>query len=497
MIVKDEKKVIERCLTSVKPYIDYWVIVDTGSTDGTQEIVTKTMEGIPGALYERPWVNFGHNRNEAMKLARGKGDYLLFIDADEEMKCPEEFTIPFLSYECYLGKFVDPSSGLDFMRMLLLKNREKYAWEGVVHEMISPVPLPGHILDGPTVFIETAASNRSQDSKKYQKDAALLEKAIEEDPSNSRHYYYLGQTYFNSGDYARSLKNYSIYAAMEPQPDNADTYWALYLIGYLQEKLEFPEEEVVKGYEKAYAYRPIRAEPLVSLAQYYLTRKKYELSYRTISKCADLKKPPNEPGYVDDDTYTFKQKFIHAEAAYKVQKYAEAEPLFRELVEKKLLPDFLRADGERRLSSCVEKRSQTRVAIAAFLDDIPPDFAGWLEYHRKMGCVHFYLYGNMELESSQDVTVTKWDRGETEAFENAVAKTVHSGIWLALLSPDERLPIATLVQSLAKYKKKYPALLFQGVTILQPETVLKVVPGKVEYIKNNQPYPLTLAELSH
>ena len=39
MIVKDESRVIRRCLESVKPLIDYWVIVDTGSTDGTQEII--------------------------------------------------------------------------------------------------------------------------------------------------------------------------------------------------------------------------------------------------------------------------------------------------------------------------------------------------------------------------------------------------------------------------------------------------------------------------
>ena len=40
-IVKDESKVIERALKSVLPIIDYAVIVDTGSTDGTQEIIKK------------------------------------------------------------------------------------------------------------------------------------------------------------------------------------------------------------------------------------------------------------------------------------------------------------------------------------------------------------------------------------------------------------------------------------------------------------------------
>jgi len=39
MIVKNESEVITRCLKSVLPLIDYWVISDTGSTDGTQKII--------------------------------------------------------------------------------------------------------------------------------------------------------------------------------------------------------------------------------------------------------------------------------------------------------------------------------------------------------------------------------------------------------------------------------------------------------------------------
>ena len=58
MIVKNESHVIKRCLDSVKPIIDYWVIFDTGSTDGTQRIIQEVLKDIPGQLHERPWVNF-------------------------------------------------------------------------------------------------------------------------------------------------------------------------------------------------------------------------------------------------------------------------------------------------------------------------------------------------------------------------------------------------------------------------------------------------------
>src|SRR5579862_9029896 len=91
MIVKNESKVIQRCLETVKKIIDQWVIVDTGSTDGTQNIVRKCLKEVPGALYERPWVNFAVNRNEALHLARNRADYILFIDADEKLEISYDF----------------------------------------------------------------------------------------------------------------------------------------------------------------------------------------------------------------------------------------------------------------------------------------------------------------------------------------------------------------------------------------------------------------------
>ncbi len=66
MIVRDESPVIRRSLASVKNLIDYWVIVDTGSADDTKEIIKEFMKDVPGELHERPWVNFEHNRNEAL-----------------------------------------------------------------------------------------------------------------------------------------------------------------------------------------------------------------------------------------------------------------------------------------------------------------------------------------------------------------------------------------------------------------------------------------------
>src|SRR3972149_12094275 len=83
MIVKNESKIITRCLDSVINYIDYWVICDTGSSDNTIEIIIDYFKDrIKGELYAIPWQDFGYNRSQAVKLSRGKADYLLLMDAD-------------------------------------------------------------------------------------------------------------------------------------------------------------------------------------------------------------------------------------------------------------------------------------------------------------------------------------------------------------------------------------------------------------------------------
>lgn len=81
MIVRNESRVIARALASAIPWIDTWLICDTGSTDGTQDIIREQLASIPGELHEVPWINFGHNRTQAIQLARTKADYLLILDA--------------------------------------------------------------------------------------------------------------------------------------------------------------------------------------------------------------------------------------------------------------------------------------------------------------------------------------------------------------------------------------------------------------------------------
>jgi glycosyltransferase involved in cell wall biosynthesis len=78
MIVKNEEKVLRRCLASVRDLVDEMIIVDTGSTDSTKAIAYEFTSNV----YDFEWVNdFSAAKNEAIRKAKGK--WILVLDADE------------------------------------------------------------------------------------------------------------------------------------------------------------------------------------------------------------------------------------------------------------------------------------------------------------------------------------------------------------------------------------------------------------------------------
>lgn len=121
MIVKNEAPVIRRCLDSVLPLLSHWVIVATGSTDGTQDLLRAHPAHLPGTLHERPWVDFAHNRSEALALSRPQADYSLVIDADDFLEPIDPNTLTELTNDCYSLNIVDPRAL--YIRKQLFHNR--------------------------------------------------------------------------------------------------------------------------------------------------------------------------------------------------------------------------------------------------------------------------------------------------------------------------------------------------------------------------------------
>jgi glycosyltransferase involved in cell wall biosynthesis len=95
-MVANEARTITRMLDSCYKYIDYWVIQDNGSTDGTQDIIRNFFaeKGIPGFLYETEWLYPGFNRDHALQTCLNADhgcDWILRMDADERLEVDEDF----------------------------------------------------------------------------------------------------------------------------------------------------------------------------------------------------------------------------------------------------------------------------------------------------------------------------------------------------------------------------------------------------------------------
>jgi glycosyltransferase involved in cell wall biosynthesis len=349
MIVKNETRVIRRCLESAKPLIDYWVIVDTGSTDGTQGVIREFLKDIPGELHERPWVNFEHNRNEALELAKSKADYTLFIDADDLFAFEPGFKRQNLDKDAYSIriKFND----LLYERTQLIKNCNEWKWAGVVHEVLVPSdPVTYGQLEGVTLQI-IGGGDRSQNPQKYKNDAKLLEAELKKDPTQTRTAFYLAQSYRDAGMYEEAIKMYERRAAMGGW--DQEVFWSYYQIGILQEELNYPEEAIAKSYLKAFNFRPTRAEPLYRLANYYRLKENYFMAY-LFSHFGMRLQFPKDLLFVETWVYDYGIHLEYSIASYWINRYEESYVACQQLLAKKL-PQNIRECVERNLQFASDK----------------------------------------------------------------------------------------------------------------------------------------------
>lgn len=310
-IVRNEAPVIERCLRSVKGFIDRWVIVDTGSTDGTQALIRECLQGIPGELHERPWKNFAHNRLEALALAAPTADYVFILDADDALLIPPGFERPPLTADAYFLTCED--AGTSYARCAIVSTRLPWRWKGVLHEFLDcDASFTREAWDSPRIRVMHDGA-RSRDPQTYRKDAALLEEALRTDPENARYVFYLAQSYRDAGDLPRSRAVYERRAAMGGWDE--EVWFSLYQVAVLTERLGAPPGEVTLAYLRAFQARPTRAEPLVRLARHHRLRSEFALALLYVRHAVSLA-PPGDSLFVEDGVFRWQALDELSIAAY-------------------------------------------------------------------------------------------------------------------------------------------------------------------------------------
>jgi glycosyltransferase involved in cell wall biosynthesis len=321
LIVRDEAHVIHRCLDSVMPWIDRWVVVDTGSSDGTQEAIREHLREIPGELHERPWRNFGHNRTEALDLARGKADYTWVIDADEVFSPSPGFTIPVLDADAYRLRYEDPSTGVTWERMQLVRSILPWRFEGVFHEYLTGGNAQTEkTLEG-AVVLTLGDGARSRDPEKVLKDCAVLEAAHLAEPDNPRYLLYMGDTCRRCGRPRKALDCYR--QRLERGGWAEELWYCLYQIARVQASLDVDPGIVIASVLKAYQFRPTRAEPLWFLARECRLRNEFALAFLFAQMAVQIHMP-SDILFVERFVYDWQSLDEYAISAYYVGRHEEA-----------------------------------------------------------------------------------------------------------------------------------------------------------------------------
>ncbi|QIL83072.1 glycosyltransferase [Diaphorobacter sp. HDW4A] len=334
MIVKNEAHVIKRCLASARPWIDRWVIVDTGSSDGTPQVIRDFMAGVPGELHERPWKNFAHNRNEALQLARAAADYLLFIDADEQLQMPTDFQWPTLEADGYF--LTCHMAGTEYQRNALIATRRDWHWEGVLHEYLTaPNAQPWQQLPGPVIYVSHDGA-RAKDPNTYLKDIALLEDALKADPGNTRNVFYLAQSYRDAQRLPQSLERYRQRADMGGWEE--ERWFAQFQVAKLLERTGAAPEVVREAYLTTYVARPQRAEPLCELARFCRERKEYALGALFALQASQMAMP-TDILFVDASVYRWRALDELAVNAFYTPHQSQGREALKQLLAQRLYPE--------------------------------------------------------------------------------------------------------------------------------------------------------------
>jgi glycosyltransferase involved in cell wall biosynthesis len=350
-IVKNEAHVIERMLNSIKSIIDCAVFVDTGSTDGTQDIIKKWGEqnNIPCFVYERPFDNFENCRNYAMQMVKDKSDYAFWLDADETIEIDHKvFDKHKLDKDLYM--FNTYIGAMKYTRNECWNTDKAFRWYGPVHEFIvcDEQGISSGLMDGIVVKVQMdGGSWKGNIPDKYKKHSAILEDYIDNKDRNARWVFYTAQSYHDSASIPdnrpenderlrRSLKYYKERISRSDGYEE-ERFYSQFRVGTIMKVLEEPWYKIHQEFLKAYAMDPLRAEPIKAIIDYYLSAGEWHNAY-IYTKFARTTFHGNNPYptrllFVDESLYVWRFLEVHAAACFYTGRKDEGTASYKELMD--------------------------------------------------------------------------------------------------------------------------------------------------------------------
>ena len=277
-MIKNEEKIIRRCIDSVRSICDAFCVSDTMSTDNTVTIVRDYINelnknNVPGKLYQNPWSNFGHNRtisyNNTVEFCKELGwdqdnTYGLLLDADMKLIVQSKFNKNNFTHNGY--KIIQDNGHIEYDNTRFIKLNGSWKSVGVTHEYWDGPDLGGIRKD--EIYISDIGDGGCKDNK-FQRDLQLLTKGIEDEPNNGRYHFYLAQTHKDTGNHKEAIRLYKRRIVIGGWDE--EVWYSHYMIARCWVTLGNIHKAEMWA-NKAYEFRKSRAEPLHMLVNLFRDR---------------------------------------------------------------------------------------------------------------------------------------------------------------------------------------------------------------------------------
>ena len=305
IMVKNGGDLFEKVLTENLPVIDRWTILDTGSTDNTIEIINKVLVGKKkGNLYQEPFINFRESRNRCLDLAGKTCKFNLMLDDTYVIKGNLRNFLNLVRGDQFADSYslLIRSDDVEYYSNRVTKTKNNLRYIYTMHEVIQKDDNVNVVIPIDQSYIHDERADYMNDRTMSRKDYDLkcLFEMLEEDPDNSRHVYYVAQTY-NLLEKHELAAEYFHKRAFHPNEGFfQEKYDALFEMTRLYNfKLNKPWDECEKYYRLLMYWEPERPEPFYFMGVHYhlegddnkayeLFKKAYEIGY-PISKQYSLK----------------------------------------------------------------------------------------------------------------------------------------------------------------------------------------------------------------
>jgi glycosyltransferase involved in cell wall biosynthesis len=310
LICKNEELFIRHCLESVVSVADEIIVLDTGSTDRTKEIVREFSSSsrlTPHvSLFETTWRNdFAWAKNKCLSYATG--EWIIFIDANEMLAPETQQAIPRLVNENHdknealiiwfrVNNFEpeNPTPVDYYLKQFLFKNGFGIHYLGIVHESLVGSDIEIKNLKYPFLQVNHFSIATKPEKIKYY--ASLSEKIINDPdyymPDRISHYFHLALCYSRLGDHQKALEiQMEGYNAFKKEKAVLDKPLFITLITELASNLIFnfgKSEEAIAYLQEGLQIHPDFPDALFFLGLAYLGLGRYRDFTEVYTRLSDI-----------------------------------------------------------------------------------------------------------------------------------------------------------------------------------------------------------------